>query len=142
PASSACTRALSAVFWSCNWLTLDRSACSRATRLEGGSGWRLNWVAASPATRKVASETLARTVIRGVTVPCSVMGAERPIRPIGQRKTGRRNHGPEGRGGAEPRLRRGIAGAREPVDDGPAAIRYRGRGARPGSQHGAGAARV
>jgi len=28
-------------------------------------------------TRKVASETLARTVIRGVTVPCSVMGARR-----------------------------------------------------------------
>src|SRR5439155_27012902 len=78
-ACSVCTRAFNAAFWSSSWFTLWRKASSRASRLEEASAWLRNWVAASPATRKVASETLARTVIRGVTVPCSVMGAERPV---------------------------------------------------------------
>src|SRR5260370_33735074 len=88
-------RALGARFWSSNWLTLLRKASSRARRLEGGSGWLRNWVAARLVTRKVASETLARTVIRGVTVPCSVMGARTPSQPNGRHETVRRNHASE-----------------------------------------------
>src|SRR5438874_8243625 len=123
-------------------VTLWRNASSRASRLEGGSGWLRNWVAARLVTRNVASETLARTVIRGVTVPCSVMGARAPSWPSGRHKTGRRNNGSEDRGGAAQRLRAGRAGPGESVADGPASIRYRGRGARPGPEHAAGAPRV
>src|SRR5260370_9915528 len=135
-------RALRARFWSSSCLTLLRKASSRARRLEGGSGWLRNWVGARLVTRKVASETLARTVIRGVTVPCSVMGARAPSRPIGRHETGRRNNGSEDRGGADAGLRRGITGAGESAADGPAPIRYRSRRARPGSEHEARAARV
>src|SRR5260370_42183485 len=128
-------RALSARFWSSNWLTLLRRASSRARRLEGGSGWLRNWVAARLVTRKVASETLARTVIRGVTVPCSVMGARAPSQPTGRHETGRRNNGSEDRGGGDAGGHPGSTGAGGTLAGGPAPNRYRRRRAPPRSPH-------
>jgi hypothetical protein len=47
-------------------LTELRRAASRAYVFEaGGAGWLRNWVAASVASRKVASETLATREARG-----------------------------------------------------------------------------
>src|SRR2546422_6831690 len=132
-------RALSARSWSSSWVPLWGRASSRGSRLEGGSGWLRNWVAARLVTRNVASETLARTVIRGVTVPCSVMGARGPSWASGRHATGRRKNGSENRGGADEGLRAGLAGAGESMADCPASIRYRGGQAWPGSEHAAGA---